>query len=57
MASISSWTIDPVDSSMANNGNVTQWKFLENMALGMSYTIHYANENIQQITVHRRQGE
>ena len=49
MAPISSWTIDPVDSStwptpweMLHSGN-----FCENsMALGMSYTIHYANENI-----------
>tara|TARA_X000001036_G_C20109555_1_gene574615 strand:+ start:52 stop:504 length:453 start_codon:yes stop_codon:yes gene_type:complete len=49
MAPISSWTIDPVDSDtyptpweMLHSGN-----FCENsMALGMSYTIHYANEKI-----------
>ena len=49
MAPISSWTIDPVNSGtwptpweMLHSGN-----FCENsMALGMSYTIHYANENI-----------
>ena len=49
MAPISSWTIDPVNSStwptpweMLHSGN-----FCENsMALGMSYTIYYANENI-----------
>ena len=49
MAPISSWTIDPVNSNtwptpweMLHSGN-----FCENsMALGMSYTIHYANENI-----------
>ena len=46
MAPISSWTIDPVDSStwptpweMLHSGN-----FCDNsIALGMSYTIHYAN--------------
>tara|TARA_Y100000022_G_scaffold76833_1_gene66313 strand:- start:201 stop:653 length:453 start_codon:yes stop_codon:yes gene_type:complete len=49
MAPISSWTIDPVDSStwptpweMLHSGN-----FCDNsIALGMSYTIHYANEHI-----------
>ena len=49
MAPISKMTIDPVDSStwptpweMLHSGN-----FCENSrALGMSYTIHYANENI-----------
>tara|TARA_B100000497_G_C7547805_1_gene331232 strand:+ start:74 stop:526 length:453 start_codon:yes stop_codon:yes gene_type:complete len=49
MAPISSWTIDPVDSDtyptpweMLHSGN-----FCENsMALGMSYTIHYANDKI-----------
>ena len=49
MAPISSWTIDPVDSStwptpweMLHSGN-----FCENsIALGMSYTIYYANETI-----------
>ena len=50
MAPISSMTIDPVESStwptpweMLHSGN-----FCENsIALGMSYTIYYANEGIQ----------
>ena len=49
MAPISSWTIDPVNSSTWP----TPWEMLHSgdfcdnsLALGMSYTIYYANETI-----------